>query len=1137
MLQTNIVWLWLCLSSLPAWLVAAQSIASQAYTPVAGACSQGFTLVRMAGSSPGNQSLSTSEASYVQARRSEVIPQAWKTYLANVEATNVTLPSYVSSILSGSSSQTPNFGIATSGGGYRAAIFGAGVLNALDGRNASSNSAGIGGLLQTATYLAGLSGGSWFLTSLAQANFPTMQELVFGYPNSTVANNSWGGWNANYSVYAPSSDPVTDAEYLVQLVEELEGKYDAGYNVTFADVWSRALARHFVNGTFPSNFYDESYTHGAGILWSSVSETESFTSYAMPFPIVVSDVLAPGQNTSNDLPGDYVPISNPIFEFNVFEMGSYDPMLSAFAPTKYLGTRNNSICITNYDQSALVAGTSSELFNEYNVTGTLESLFGPELSLLNSLLPESGIELDAASWPNPFYGVAPETFSLSNQTDLTLVDGGEDGEVIPLQPLLVKARDVDTILAIDASSDVNNFAAGDSLIATQDRAMLLSSAYSFPPVPTTTEEFTAQNLSTRPTFFGCDTTSTPLLIYLANGGPPHNGEAPVTNTSTSQVAYDSSEIQAMLDQTFIIATQGYPANSSVATDPEWPACLACAIVDRARERAGETRSGVCECCFARYCWSGSTLSTRATQSSNEGPRILSALSLSWTSHNITFVFVSLVVLYAVARAIYHLFLSPLSAIPGPWYAAVSDFWITTHVLRLQQCKTNHQLFEEYGPVVRVGPKKVIFKDITSMRSVYSIHKFDKSKFYKSLLTNENDHAMTTLDHIGHAVRRKGYAQHYIPANLALFQVEAHEHVLELVTALEHVGGKYPLDCLALFRHFMVDVIISSSHGYRQGALSSWILGGMDPIATAISDFPKRGIVRSTMPSCLWNLVCRIPSRRWRQICDSDKIIGEFVGARVYEMRAKEGMGGTSDSERITLLQRLLEYKYSPHQQMPDHDIISEMMGHMIAGSDTTSNSMSYFFWELTRRPDIMSKLQAELDLTMPDSHIVPDLAVLQRLPYLNAFIKEGLRLYSAAPSDLERVVPSSSSKNGALDESFDLMGYALPPGTVIATQAWSMHRDPTIFPSPDSFVPERWLQGPDATAKMAQYLMPFGTGSRQCGGMNLAYMMLRLTVAALVRNFNVTAPPETNETSMEIKDAFVIFPAAMECKLAFHPRN
>ena len=130
-------------------------------------------------------------------------------------------------------------------------------------------------------------------------------------------------------------------------------------------------------------------------------------------------------------------------------------------------------------------------------------------------------------------------------------------------------------------------------------------------------------------------------------------------------------------------------------------------------------------------------------------------------------------------------------------------------------------------------------------------------------------------------------------------------------------------------------------------------------------------------------------------------------------------------------------------------------------------------------------------------------------------------MYTAVPSDLEHVVPPSISKNSSLNEPFDLMGYALPPGTVIAMQSWSMHRDPAVFPSLDSFIPERWLQGPDTTEKMAQYLMPFGMGSRQCGGMNLAYMMLRITVAVLVRNFNVAAPPETNERSMEIKDAFV----------------
>ena len=49
-------------------------------------------------------------------------------------------------------------------------------------------------------------------------------------------------------------------------------------------------------------------------------------------------------------------------------MGSFDPMLSAFVPTKYLGTTNNSICITNFDQSSLLAASSSEIFNEFNLT-------------------------------------------------------------------------------------------------------------------------------------------------------------------------------------------------------------------------------------------------------------------------------------------------------------------------------------------------------------------------------------------------------------------------------------------------------------------------------------------------------------------------------------------------------------------------------------------------------------------------------------------------------------------------------------------------------------------------------------------------------------------------------------------------
>ena len=215
----------------------------------------------------------------------------------------------------------------------------------------------------------------------------------------------------------------------------------------------------------------------------------------------------------------------------------------------------------------------------------------------------------------------------------------------------------------------------------------------------------------------------------------------------------------------------------------------------------------------------------------------------------------------------------------------------------------------------------------------------------------------------------------------------------------------------------------------------------------------------------------------------------------------------------------------------------------IGACDTTSTTISYLCWELSRRADIAGKLQAELDTIIPDCKTFPDISILQDLPYLSAFVKEGfcrfsihhlscdglfqgLRLYSAAPSLLERVVPDSSVKT-AVPEAFDLMGYALPPGTLVGTQAWSAHRNSTVFPSPESFLPERWLEtgnNQEQLEAMNRHMMPFGTGSRVCGGQNLAQMVLRIAIAAIATNFDVVSPPETTETSMEMRDSFVRYP-------------
>ena len=118
-------------------------------------------------------------------------------------------------------------------------------------------------------------------------------------------------------------------------------------------------------------------------------------------------------------------------------------------------------------------------------------------------------------------------------------------------------------------------------------------------MPTTPAGFKAANLTTRPAFFGCDTTPTaPLVIYIANGGPPL-GQVAHTNFSMFMDMFTIDTVQAILDQTFDVATQGIPKGN--VKDPEWPVCLACAVVDRARERMGVGRSGACISCLRRYC--------------------------------------------------------------------------------------------------------------------------------------------------------------------------------------------------------------------------------------------------------------------------------------------------------------------------------------------------------------------------------------------------------------------------------------------------------------------------------------------------------------------------------------------------------
>ena len=137
-------------------------------------------------------------------------------------------------------------------------------------------------------------------------------------------------------------------------------------------------------------------------------------------------------------------------------------------------------------------------------------------------------------------------------------------------------------------------------------------------------------------------------------------------------------------------------------------------------------------------------------------------------------------------------------------------------------------------------------------------------------------------------------------------------------------------------------------------------------------------------------------------------------------------------------------------------------------------------------------------------------------------------MYTAAPSPLERVAPDSLDGN-----EFSILGYTIPPGTIIASQAWSSHRDPNIFTDPEQFIPGRWLSSTTVAEsgqdnfleshqkEMSARMHPFGYGPRVCGGQNLAQILLRVVLVAMVRCFDVVPAEGTDEKSMAIRDSFV----------------
>lgn len=223
---------------------------------------------------------------------------------------------------------------------------------------------------------------------------------------------------------------------------------------------------------------------------------------------------------------------------------------------------------------------------------------------------------------------------------------------------------------------------------------------------------------------------------------------------------------------------------------------------------------------------------------------------------------------------------------------------------------------------------------------------------------------------------------------------------------------------------------------------------------------------------------------------------------IREHEEKVTMKGTHDDQdqRKDVLDILLETYKDPAAvvKISMKDIKSFLLDLFMAGTDTSSQAMQWAMAELINRPELYTKLQDEIISVVGTKRTVQESDV-ENLPYLQAVIKETLRLHPSAPLIIREC-----------GEDCSVNGYLVKEKTRVLVNVFAVMRDPDSWKDPDKFIPERFLEGSDERIGDHQMefkgqnfrYLPFGSGRRGCAGASLAMLVMHAAVGSLVQCFD-----------------------------------
>ena len=233
----------------------------------------------------------------------------------------------------------------------------------------------------------------------------------------------------------------------------------------------------------------------------------------------------------------------------------------------------------------------------------------------------------------------------------------------------------------------------------------------------------------------------------------------------------------------------------------------------------------------------------------------------------------------------------------------------------------------------------------------------------------------------------------------------------------------------------------------------------------------------------------LPTRRNRLRRQARRTLNNTVTTIIDNRRVQAV--GDQVADTGDLLSMLMLSQYDDGSFMGDQQLLDEVLTLFVAGHETTSNALSWTWYLLSQYPEVVGKLQKELDEVLDGRDAT--LADLPQLTYTGQIIKEVLRLYPPAWILNTRTTPVATN----------LGPYQLPANANIFISPYAMHHLPQYFPEPDAFQPERWT--PEFEQSLPRYAyMPFGGGPRVCIGNSFAQMEAQLVLATIGQQFTTS---------------------------------